>query len=255
MHQHKTNKVSICFAFYRCLRRVTPAFDRTVNIMFTFIWLEGHTSILDTWSLECFKRFALKTTLFCQLRLCRFEIVLSRMGRVPRAKMLTLIWKVVCALSIASIADATASSKFIIDGTTKSFMLNGHPFRYVSGSIHYFRCHPAYWNDRLLKLRAAGFNAIQATSTDQLFRTISKLFRLKVLQTSSCCKTCHMPKSSWQFKNTSCKSFCIILTVLTVDVVYMKGICGMEFPWAWARKVRLLRPKRSFRVHQMRPEE
>ena len=180
------------------------------------------------------------------------------MGSVPRArtaKMLTLVWKVVYALGIAGIADATASSKFIIDGTTKSFMLNGHPFRYVSGSIHYFRCHPAYWNDRLLKLRAAGFNAIQATSTDQLFRTISWLFRRKVLQTSSCCKTCHIcSKKSWQFLQTA-RVFCIILTVLTVDVLHMKGLCGMEFPWAWARKVRFLRPKRSCQFHQMRAEE
>ena len=28
-----------------------------------------------------------------------------------------------------------------------------------SGSVHYFRIHPAYWQDRLLKLRAGGFNA------------------------------------------------------------------------------------------------
>ena len=76
-------------------------------------------------------------------------------------------------------------SKFVIDPTTKSFLLDGHPFRYVrsghycnnkysiscilkspstfstpcSGSVHYFRIHPAYWQDRLLKLRAGGFNA------------------------------------------------------------------------------------------------
>lgn len=33
--------------------------------------------------------------------------------------------------------------------------------RYASGSIHYFRVHPDLWEDRLRKIRAAGFNAIQ----------------------------------------------------------------------------------------------
>ena len=33
--------------------------------------------------------------------------------------------------------------------------------RYISGSIHYFRVHEGLWEDRLTKIRAAGFNAIQ----------------------------------------------------------------------------------------------
>lgn len=35
------------------------------------------------------------------------------------------------------------------------------PLRYISGSIHYSRVPPFYWNDRLRKIRAAGLNAIQ----------------------------------------------------------------------------------------------
>ena len=34
------------------------------------------------------------------------------------------------------------NSTFVIDPSTKCFVLNGHPFRYVSGSVHYFRIHP-----------------------------------------------------------------------------------------------------------------
>lgn len=34
-------------------------------------------------------------------------------------------------------------------------------FRYISGSIHYFRIHPDYWEDRLHRIRAAGLNAVQ----------------------------------------------------------------------------------------------
>ena len=33
--------------------------------------------------------------------------------------------------------------------------------RYISGSIHYFRVPEGLWKDRLTKVRAAGFNAIQ----------------------------------------------------------------------------------------------
>ena len=40
------------------------------------------------------------------------------------------------------------------------FELNGKKFRIFSGSLHYFRVHPAYWRDRLRKYRAAGLNAI-----------------------------------------------------------------------------------------------
>lgn len=41
------------------------------------------------------------------------------------------------------------------------FILGGKPFRMVSGAIHYFRVVPQYWRDRLLKLRACGFNTVE----------------------------------------------------------------------------------------------
>ena len=41
------------------------------------------------------------------------------------------------------------------------FYLDGNPFRIVSGTIHYFRVVPEYWEDRLKKLRAAGFNCVE----------------------------------------------------------------------------------------------
>ena len=31
----------------------------------------------------------------------------------------------------------------------------------LSGAIHYFRVHPAYWQDRLLKLKACGYNTVE----------------------------------------------------------------------------------------------
>ncbi|WP_028548845.1 glycoside hydrolase family 35 protein [Paenibacillus sp. UNC451MF] len=41
------------------------------------------------------------------------------------------------------------------------FMLNGEPIRIISGAIHYFRVVPEYWKDRLLKLKACGFNTVE----------------------------------------------------------------------------------------------
>ncbi len=41
------------------------------------------------------------------------------------------------------------------------FYLDGKPFRVMSGAIHYFRTLPAYWDDRLEKLKAAGLNTVE----------------------------------------------------------------------------------------------
>ena len=45
--------------------------------------------------------------------------------------------------------------------TKDGFFMNGQPLRILSGAIHYFRVPRAYWEDRLLKLRACGFNTVE----------------------------------------------------------------------------------------------
>uniref|UniRef100_A0A8V0YZJ3 Beta-galactosidase n=1 Tax=Gallus gallus TaxID=9031 RepID=A0A8V0YZJ3_CHICK len=50
---------------------------------------------------------------------------------------------------------------FGIDYDCNCFVKDGHPFRYISGSIHYSRVPRYYWKDRLLKMKMAGLNAIQ----------------------------------------------------------------------------------------------
>ncbi|XP_029537174.1 beta-galactosidase-1-like protein 2 isoform X2 [Oncorhynchus nerka] len=40
------------------------------------------------------------------------------------------------------------------------FTLEGEPFHILGGSIHYFRVPRAYWEDRLLKMRACGVNTL-----------------------------------------------------------------------------------------------
>ena len=41
------------------------------------------------------------------------------------------------------------------------FKMDGESFRIYSGSMHYFRIMPEYWEDRLKKLKAAGFNTVE----------------------------------------------------------------------------------------------
>ena len=49
----------------------------------------------------------------------------------------------------------------ILTYDNKQFLMDGEPFRIISGAIHYFRIHPDYWEDRLTKLRACGFNTVE----------------------------------------------------------------------------------------------
>lgn len=50
-------------------------------------------------------------------------------------------------------------NKFSYD--EKGFLLNGTPFNVVAGAMHYFRVPREYWRDRLLKIKACGFNTVE----------------------------------------------------------------------------------------------
>lgn len=41
------------------------------------------------------------------------------------------------------------------------FQMDGKPFQYLSGSFHYFRQQPEYWEDNLKKMRNGGLNCVQ----------------------------------------------------------------------------------------------
>lgn len=43
----------------------------------------------------------------------------------------------------------------------KNFFLNGEKFNIYSGAMHYFRIPAEYWEDRLQKLKACGFNTVE----------------------------------------------------------------------------------------------
>lgn len=51
-------------------------------------------------------------------------------------------------------------AQFTIDYDNNTFLKDGKPFRYVSGSMHYFRSPQGVWRDRLKKMREAGLNAV-----------------------------------------------------------------------------------------------
>ncbi len=51
------------------------------------------------------------------------------------------------------------AKKFEVKGDR--FCLDGEPFSIYSGAMHYFRTLPEYWEDRLLKLKLAGFNTVE----------------------------------------------------------------------------------------------
>ena len=55
-------------------------------------------------------------------------------------------------------APANGSSFTIGDS---DFLLDGQPFRILSGAIHYFRVHPDQWADRIRKARLMGLNSIE----------------------------------------------------------------------------------------------
>ncbi|RZS91124.1 beta-galactosidase [Motilibacter rhizosphaerae] len=43
----------------------------------------------------------------------------------------------------------------------QDFLLDGKPFRILSGALHYFRVHPDQWEDRIRKARLLGLNTVE----------------------------------------------------------------------------------------------
>jgi beta-galactosidase len=43
----------------------------------------------------------------------------------------------------------------------RDFLLDGEPFRILSGALHYFRVHPGQWADRISKARQMGLNTVE----------------------------------------------------------------------------------------------
>ena len=63
-------------------------------------------------------------------------------------------------LLLLSLVSSSSSRSFTIDYENNVFLKDGEPFRYISGSIDYFRIPRIYWQDRMSKMWAAGVNAL-----------------------------------------------------------------------------------------------
>lgn len=93
-----------------------------------------------------------------------------RKGQLPSLRWKTMKLKELLLVSSVLVAQIFCDQRhqplinnrsFTIDYARNTFLKDGVPFRYISGSIHYFRVHPNHWEDRLKKIRSAGLNAIQ----------------------------------------------------------------------------------------------
>lgn len=61
-------------------------------------------------------------------------------------------------LSLFSVLSKSERSFKIVGN---EFQMDGQPFRYVSGSFHYFRQQPEYWEENIKKMASGGLNAVQ----------------------------------------------------------------------------------------------
>lgn len=66
----------------------------------------------------------------------------------------------ICSLIINPVFLEIPKPTFTIDYEKNEFLKDGEVFRYVSGSLHYFRVPQLYWKDRIQKIKAAGLNTI-----------------------------------------------------------------------------------------------
>ncbi|KXJ11601.1 beta-galactosidase [Exaiptasia diaphana] len=66
-----------------------------------------------------------------------------------------------CFYVLAALPSLIESRSFTIDYENNVFLKDGQPFRYISGSVHYFRVPRSDWKDRLTKLKYLGLNAVQ----------------------------------------------------------------------------------------------
>ena len=62
---------------------------------------------------------------------------------------------------VLSVIHYSSSGSFTIDWKNDVFLKDGKPFRYISGSLHYFRVPTVYWKDRMTKMTAVGLNTLQ----------------------------------------------------------------------------------------------
>ncbi|PWA63941.1 beta-galactosidase 17 [Artemisia annua] len=78
-------------------------------------------------------------------------------------EMFVLFYEIFSAIfsSHVVLEQAVAVNKNKFEIKDDMFWKDGKPFRIIGGDLHYFRTLPQYWEDRLLRAKALGLNAIQ----------------------------------------------------------------------------------------------
>lgn len=76
--------------------------------------------------------------------------------------MFQLLFQILYLTTVGCISGLLINSpSFTVDYKNNQFLKDGKPFRYISGSMHYFRVPREYWKDRMIKMKAAGLNSLQ----------------------------------------------------------------------------------------------
>ena len=78
-----------------------------------------------------------------------------------RSKPLLIVLGIALCIILLMAFRGLPMKRRVLQMEKQHFILEGKPFRILSGAIHYFRVVPEYWEDRLLKLKAMGLNTVE----------------------------------------------------------------------------------------------
>ena len=72
----------------------------------------------------------------------------------------SLLVGVIIVIFLYSRTGRSVNPSVTFDDHGREFVVKGRKMRLLSGSIHYFRVIPNYWEDRMEKLKAMGLNTV-----------------------------------------------------------------------------------------------
>uniref|UniRef100_T1J8I2 Beta-galactosidase n=1 Tax=Strigamia maritima TaxID=126957 RepID=T1J8I2_STRMM len=142
-----------------------PVFMCSATITLVYCMLPGY-NMLITPSLNSINTIQDDYSRYCDINQKikhESDIPISQVCHITRAMAKTHLIVVACALTLSFqlFQAVNADKSFVIDYENDQFLKDGRPFRYISGSMHYFRVPRIYWLDRMERMVYAGLNAVQ----------------------------------------------------------------------------------------------
>ena len=133
-----------------------------------YLWIHHHHLSFLVFFIKILKVlfFRVFSPLFCEVSdfnakwMLQIFLLTFISFRAETRKMHMLLFLLI-QLSTTTALSSTASRSFSVDYQSNTFLKDGKPFRYISGSIHYFRIPYQLWEDRLYKAKMIGLNTIQ----------------------------------------------------------------------------------------------